>query len=398
MPIPSPFSTKISAFLVIFGGACAPAVAAEAAPGAALLQSLALADPTWWNAAVAAAMVSFALLFGRAFIEMGGRLAPFDRALWRGVLVAGVGAGGALLIAGESHGAMLPGCAAVLAFLLAIAGWRCRAAGVAGGPVFGLAALGALAGPAWGVSQGAEVSGASAVHVATAAGIIVALTMLGVPLLLAIGLRSRAGEPAAGVRPSAVPDDDVPRGPGSDRDGLPAPANAAPAVGRASGLATSAMLRDRIERGMQRSARAEVPLAVVWIEVRSAPEVARLFGDEAGEELLAAVSRRLDEALRLESSLAKTGAQSFAAVCEAVADLDEVLAIMNKLREQLALPCELSDGAIRIDASFGHAMFPQDATDARGLCRIAARRARGAVKREVRAPLPRLLEEQGAVS
>ena len=71
MPIPSPFSTKISAFLVIFGGACAPVVAAEAAPGAALLQSLALADPTWWNAAVAAAMVSFALLFGRAFIEMG---------------------------------------------------------------------------------------------------------------------------------------------------------------------------------------------------------------------------------------------------------------------------------------------------------------------------------------
>ncbi|HRD35128.1 MAG TPA: hypothetical protein PLR02_12835, partial [Rhodocyclaceae bacterium] len=87
-----------------------------------LLQSLALADPTWWNAAVAAAMVSFALLFGRAFIEMGACLAPFDRALWRGVLVAGVGIGGALLIAGESHGAMLPGCAAVLACLLAIAG------------------------------------------------------------------------------------------------------------------------------------------------------------------------------------------------------------------------------------------------------------------------------------
>lgn len=352
---------------------------------------------------VAGVMILFALLFGRALIEMADRLAPFDRVVWRLVLIAGVVAGGASLTIDHGRLALLQACAVGLALPVALAAWRCGVGRMPGAWVFAMAALSAFSGPAWVRWHGIEAVAAELAWLASAAGIGLALLMLGVPLLLAVSSRAFVVSTAEIEAPPKVTDAEVPDS-GSTRAALLTQADTTLAssdgggASRHVGLATPAMLLERLDHGMRRSARANVPLALLWIDVRGAPEVVRLFGDDAGEALLAEVSRRLSDALRLESTLSRTGEHCFAAVCEAVTDLDEVLAIMNTLREKLAQPCELSDGAIRIDASFGHALFTQDGTDAKTLCRIAARRARGAVRRDSRKAPMRLLDEHALTS
>lgn len=394
----------LSASLLVFCGlvAASAGVAAADSGGVRALQWLAETDQASRSAIGGGVMMLFAFLFGRGLVEMADRLPRFDRLLWRVVLIVGIGAGGAVLTADRWPPLTLLLCASGLAFVAALTAWRCRVVGVAGGGVFGVAALSALAGPAWLALNGVEAMLAETALPALEGGVVVALLMLGVPLWFAIARRPDAGEPDALAAPAGVAGDEgrAHRLPQRELRLLPEvnPGRARVTPSDFSALATPGMLFERLDRGIHRSVRANTMLAVLWVDVRSAPEVARLFGDDAGEELLTAVSRRLDEALRLESTLARTGKHSFAAVCEAVTDLDEVLAIMGKLREKLILPCELSDGAIRIDASFGHALFPQDGSDTRTLCRTAARRARGAGRREVRLPPARSLAEHGVPS
>lgn len=404
MPILKRLDSKIPAFLPALLCLYVPMAGATAMDLGDLpeLRVLGAADEGWWSVLVAAVMVLFGLLFGRASIEMRDRLLVRERVLWLLVLIAGLGAGGVVLSAERGQVTLLSPCAVVLATLLAIGAWRCWAGGLPGGGVFALAGLSAIVGPVWiaWAGEGALVSDIG--WLVSVAGIVLALIVLGLPLLWAIS-RTGVGDASGSETPPGMYSAES-SGPEQFRGDLfeQATPESAPAAGegasRVVGLATPAMLLERLGTGMRRSERANVPLALLWVDVRGTPEVVRLFGEDAGEELLTEVARRLDEALRLESSLSRTGAHCFAAVCEAVTDLDEVLAIMSRLREKLSLPCELSDGAIRIDASFGHALFPQDGTDVKSLCRIAARRARGAVRRESRSPPMRLLEEHGATS
>lgn len=404
MPILKRLNSNLSAFLLALLCLYVPMAGATAMDlgGLPMLQVLGLVDEGWWSALFAAVMVLFGLLFGRATIEMGSRLPPGERLLWLLVLPAGLGAGAVVLGAERGQTSLLTLCAAVLASLLAISALRCRAGGLPGGGVFALAGLSAIVGPVWMALEGEGALVSDIGWLVSVGGIVLALNMLGLPLLWAIS-RTGVGDASGSETPPGMNSTET-CGPEQFRGELfeQATPDPAPAVGegasRSVGLATPVMLLERLGQGMRRSGRANVPLALLWVDVRSTPEVVRLFGDDAGEELLAEVARRLDEALRLESSLSRTGAHCFAAVCEAVTDLDEVLAIMSRLREKLSLPCELSDGAIRIDASFGHALFPQDGTDVKSLCRIAARRARGAVRRESRTAPVRLLEEHGVTS
>lgn len=405
MPTFKRLNSNISAFLLASLCLYVPMAGATTIDlgGLPMLQVLESLDEGWWSALFAGVMVLFGFLFGRASIEMGGRLPLSERVLWLLVLIAGLGAGGVVLSTERGQVALLSLCALVLASLLAISAWRCRVGGSPGGGVFALASLSAIVGPVWMAWHGEVAFVGDIGWMVSAGGIVFALIMLGLPLLWAISSRSGVGD-AAGGEPLPGMISTETSGPahvGGDLFAQPTPEPepvAGDGASRAVGLATPAMLLERIGHGMRRSERANVPLALLWVDVRGTPEVVRLFGDDAGEELLAEVARRLDESLRLESSLSRTGERCFAAVCEAVADLDEVLAIMNRLREKLSLPCELSDGAIRIDASFGHALFPQDGTDVKSLCRIAARRARGAVRLESRTVPMRLLEEHGVAS
>jgi diguanylate cyclase (GGDEF)-like protein len=86
--------------------------------------------------------------------------------------------------------------------------------------------------------------------------------------------------------------------------------------------------------------------------------------------LLAAVARRLAEGTRATDSVGRLGGDEFAVVATApsTAELDR---IGERLAAALDQPFTVRDRSVRLAASVGRAVFPDDASDAEGLIKLA---------------------------
>lgn len=310
------------------------------------------------GALLALFMVSLLMLRAR----LRPRFALVDELLLGLLLLIGLAVGVVGLLSDPSAwpGGSLSGLLiAVPALLL---GWRCHRRDRPGAATLLAGACVASVVPLW-----SALSGFAALAVppmppwSGLAGLIATLSFFVLILPLALSHQlSRRLAPTTSVRAGTA-------------GGIPAGMPGVAAVGLSA--ATRPMLLERVEQGIARARRAEVGLALIWIEVQGMPDVERLLGEEVADRLLDTISDRLDRHLRVESMLARTGQYSFGAVCEAVTDIDEVLGIIAGLRDALLAPCDLGDGDIVINASFGHALFPADGADAAVLSRVAARRA-----------------------
>lgn len=317
------------------------------------------------------AFFMMALLMLRARLRQ--HLTLIDELLLGVLLFAGLSFGVAGIVGDPNAwaGGGLPGLSIALPALLL--GWRCHARGRPGAAPLLAAALLAGVVPVWSALSGfPALSLVQMPPWSGLAGVFATLTFLMLTLPLA-----RPSEASRRRMPSTQP---VTRSdPGVDASvGRPDVAT----VGLAQ--ATRPMLVERVEQGIARARRAEVGLALLWVEVRGMPDIERLLGADVADRLLNTISERLDRHLRVESMLARTGQYSFGAVCEAVTDIDEVMGVISGLRAALMAPCALGDGDIAINASFGHAMYPADGADAAALCRAAARRAARTARADMR--------------
>lgn len=313
-----------------------------------------------------ALLMLFVIAFGWSHRSLSRRLGVVDHLLWGSLWLAGVGGIVLSLIRGLGDAQGVTHVALAISVPSVLLAWRNLSRALPGSGLFAAAACVAALAPAWMiVSTSFDVVPVPPVWLpGLGAALALALIALRLPFSIAQDA-PRAAPGRGGTSPDAPVAEPV------VRDAQHAASTAAAA---APARATRVMLTERIEQGIARARRADVPLALVWVDIH-AGDIDRLLGEEVTDRLLNTVAERLDRHLRVESMLARTGEYSFGAVCEAVTDIEEVLGIIAGLRDALVVPCDLGDGEIAIDASFGHAMFPFDGVDAAALSRVAARRA-----------------------
>lgn len=330
-------------------------------------------------------LMLFAIALGWSHLALSRRLGVFDHFLWGSLWITGVGGILLSLIRGPGDGQGLTQVALAVSVPAVLLAWRSMRRALPGSGLFAAAACVAALAPAWmNLASSFNVMPVLPVWF-SGLGAALALALIALRLPFSIVRDARHVSP---VRSGIALD--APANAPFDGDVSTAPPMIAPAPVQA----TRIMLTERMEQGIARARRADVPLALVWVDIH-ADHIDRLLGEEVTDQLLNTVAERLDRHLRVESMLARTGEYSFGAVCEAVTDLDEVMGIIAGLRDALAAPCNLGDGEIAIDASFGHALFPFDGVDAAALSRVAARRAartaravvRGRTSAEPRVPL-----------
>lgn len=135
--------------------------------------------------------------------------------------------------------------------------------------------------------------------------------------------------------------------------------------------------------GAQRAAR---ELYVIYFDLDGFKAVNDRFGHEAGDRVLQATATRLRDALRAADFVARMGGDEFVAVLPNGPPPVAVDAIVDRIREQLALSPipELQDG--EVSASIGKALFPRDGDTPEELL-AAADSAMFEVKQERRASL-----------
>jgi diguanylate cyclase (GGDEF)-like protein len=111
--------------------------------------------------------------------------------------------------------------------------------------------------------------------------------------------------------------------------------------------------------------------AVVVVDLDAFKEVNDTLGHHAGDELLRIVARRLVTTLRSDDSVARLGGDEFALLLPGVADAEEALGLVGRVREGLCAPLTLESLELRVEASFGVALYPGHGTTLEELLQCA---------------------------
>jgi diguanylate cyclase (GGDEF)-like protein/PAS domain S-box-containing protein len=109
-----------------------------------------------------------------------------------------------------------------------------------------------------------------------------------------------------------------------------------------TGLANRALLTDRAEQALVRSARSGATVAVLLIDLDGFKSVNDSLGHQVGDIVLCEVARRLESLVRSEDTVARLGGDEFVILIGDVSGLEEISALAERvcdvLRPQFALP------------------------------------------------------------
>jgi len=140
-----------------------------------------------------------------------------------------------------------------------------------------------------------------------------------------------------------------------------------------TGLANRTLAKQQLDHALARARRYGGSAALMFIDLDDFKLVNDRLGHAIGDRVLAAVGDRLRDALRESDVLARQGGDEFLVV---LADLkgdpsQGAENVARKLVEALARPFVITEHELRISASVGIAVFPDDGADTEALLRHA---------------------------
>ncbi len=136
-------------------------------------------------------------------------------------------------------------------------------------------------------------------------------------------------------------------------------------------LANRRLFYDRLQQAVLRARRHVGRLAVLYVDLDRFKEINDQYGHDVGDAVLSEVARRLQSSVRESDTVARIGGDEFTVLLEEVADRAAVSAAMHKISLSLAQDTDFYGLPITIEASIGHALFPEDGTTADALLRAA---------------------------
>jgi diguanylate cyclase (GGDEF)-like protein len=144
-----------------------------------------------------------------------------------------------------------------------------------------------------------------------------------------------------------------------------------------TGLPNRALLRDRLERAIQRARRSGRSLALAYLDLDSLKRINDRCGHAAGDELLTEVARRLVDAVRGSDTVARIGGDEFIVLMESLDDEVRASILGQKVIDAVRQPVTLhscsdaSATSVIPTMSLGLALFPRDASDEESLMMLA---------------------------
>ena len=136
-------------------------------------------------------------------------------------------------------------------------------------------------------------------------------------------------------------------------------------------LPNRVLLNDRLQQAMHQTQRRKRSMAVVFLDLDGFKAVNDTHGHEMGDMLLIAVGQRLQTELREGDTLARVGGDEFVAILSDFGRPDECETVLERLLEATSRPVELKDVSLRVTASIGATIYPQDPSDPEQLMRHA---------------------------
>ena len=126
---------------------------------------------------------------------------------------------------------------------------------------------------------------------------------------------------------------------------------------RLTGLPTRALLLDRLGRAVARQRRRpDSHLGVLFLKIDDFKRVTDQLGDQAGEQLLIAISRRLEYCLREADSFARSGGAEFIGLIDDVESADVIVSLGARILEILQTPFDVNGHDVVVCPKMGVAL------------------------------------------
>jgi diguanylate cyclase (GGDEF)-like protein len=118
--------------------------------------------------------------------------------------------------------------------------------------------------------------------------------------------------------------------------------------------------------------------AVLFLSIDTFKEVNDQFGHAAADRVLTDVASRLIDGVRRDDTVARFSGDEFVVLAPSIPTADDAEVLAKALREAILAPFDVPDGTVKITASVGIAMFPDDGASAEAVLDNADAAARQA--------------------
>ncbi|WP_371141445.1 putative bifunctional diguanylate cyclase/phosphodiesterase [Burkholderia cepacia] len=152
-----------------------------------------------------------------------------------------------------------------------------------------------------------------------------------------------------------------------------------------TGLPNRASFNERLDLEIALAQEQGTKLALIGIDLNRFKEINDLRGHHAGDEVLRILARRMSNLLREGEFVARIGGDEFAALCR-MGDDARLMDLLERLEPALYKPVRLDDYEVVPGASFGVAIYPDDAATKAILINnadLAMYRAKGSVAQSI---------------
>lgn len=125
----------------------------------------------------------------------------------------------------------------------------------------------------------------------------------------------------------------------------------------------------QLEHALRQSDRESLPLALLFLDLDMFKEINDSMGHGVGDQLLVEVARRLNACVQDMGFVARLGGDEFIVIVSHAVDRTQVDDLCHRVMASIVEPYLLGGESLRISASIGVAMYPDDAEDQEMLLR-----------------------------
>jgi diguanylate cyclase (GGDEF)-like protein/PAS domain S-box-containing protein len=125
-------------------------------------------------------------------------------------------------------------------------------------------------------------------------------------------------------------------------------------------LPNRSMFHDRLGQEIKKASRAQLPLALLFIDIDRFKEVNDTLGHDMGDLLLKEAAQRLGSCVREVDTVARLGGDEFTVILGGLGDPSSVERIASAILRKLAEPFQLRGEAVYVSGSIGITFYPSD--------------------------------------
>lgn len=128
---------------------------------------------------------------------------------------------------------------------------------------------------------------------------------------------------------------------------------------------------EQMETAIARCSRTNQSAALLFIDLDRFKVINDSYGHAAGDTVLIQIAQKLLQTVRSSDITARIGGDEFVIWLEPIENATQVITVIHKLTEELALPIQYQDIALLVNASIGVSFFPIDAIELSSLLKVA---------------------------